>query len=366
MPTAVVEAQHTIRWDIERHPARHLLHELRPKLAGVLERVAVEFGGRGQDYAFVGNASEGINAVLSSLRFQPGDEILLLDHAYGAVKNAAAYVAKRWGATPVSVDIPFPPACDEDILDPIAAALSGRCKLAVLDHVTSDTALKLPIVEMIALCNRAGVPVLVDGAHAPGMLNLDIPSLGADWYVGNLHKWAFAPRACGILWTDPAHQAATHPPVMSWGYGESFFEEFVWTGTHDYSRYLAVPAAFDFMLELGAGKIRSYNHALVREGAALLAETFGLPYDMPADMTGAMTLAPLPAQMGVNGDDALTLQARLRDEFDVELKVVARDGRLWLRVSAQVYNDLTDFERAAAALKTIHGRHNDDRAKARE
>ncbi len=267
-PFKVLEAQQDIRLEIERQPARFMNVDLRPRLRLAADAVADTLGGEGADYVFVENASAAINAVLRGLDFDPDDEILYVSHAYGAVKKAVEYIAARTGARAIVATIPYPPQNIDEILTPLNNALSPRTKIAVLDHVTSETALVLPLKAMIDACRNANVPVLVDGAHAPAMIDLDIPAQGATWYVGNLHKWMFAPRGCGILWSAPEVQDATHPLTISWGYQKGYVEEFAWTGTHDFSRYLAVPAAIEFMHELGATEMRQHNHALVRAGAA--------------------------------------------------------------------------------------------------
>jgi isopenicillin-N epimerase len=356
-PYAVLDAQQAIRMEIECQPAKFMDVDLRPRLRQAADRVAQVLGGAGDDYVFIENASTGINAVLRGLDFEDGDEILYVSHAYGAVKKAIGYVASRTGAIPVAIEIPYPPKSDEEILTSLKAALSGNSKLAVLDHITSETALRLPIRRMIALCRAAGVPVLVDGAHAPAMSEIDIPTLGAAWYAGNLHKWMFAPRGCGFLWTDPGYQKTTHPLTISWGYQESYIEEFAWTGTHDFSRYLAVPAAVDFMQELGESRMRLHNDALVREGASFVADAFGLAYKVPDNMTGAMTLIPLLEGFGGNADEASALRAILRDEHNIELHIIALDDRIWGRVAAQVYNDMSDFEKLTDALETVSARN---------
>ncbi|MEP6505805.1 MAG: aminotransferase class V-fold PLP-dependent enzyme, partial [Betaproteobacteria bacterium] len=254
-PRAVLETQQEWQRRIEAQPASFLFRELtrmNPDMAGatrpLLRRVADEIGAfvgvRGDDLVFVDNASTGVNAVLRSIALAPDDEILILDQAYGAVAKAAGFVARLAGARVVTVETPFP--VDGDVTqacaDAVARAITPRTRIAVLDHISSETALTLPIVAMIERCRARGVPVLVDGAHAPGAIALDIAALGADWYVGNLHKWAFAPRACALLWVAPAQRASLHPPVISWGLDEGLTHEFDWTGTRDPSAVLAAPA----------------------------------------------------------------------------------------------------------------------------
>ena len=207
----------------------------------------------------------------------------MLDQAYGAVVEAAEFVARAAGAKVVVGDhaVPRARATRRDACaDAVERALTPRTRLAILDHVSSHTALTLPVAAMIARCRARGVPVLVDGAHAPGALALDIASLGADWYVGNLHKWAFAPRACGFLWVAPARRAALHPPVISWGLDVGLAQEFDWTGTRDPSAMLCAPAGIAFMRDvLGLDAMRAWNHDLVWRMAHALAARWGQPFD---------------------------------------------------------------------------------------
>lgn len=347
-PRTVMAAQNRIRDEIEAHPARFLLRELGPRLRRAADRVAGELGGQGEDWVFVENATTGVNAVLRSLELEPGDEVLVCDQTYGAVVRAARHVCARAGATLRQVTLPFPPESPDQVVEAVTSALSSRCRLAILDHITSETALILPIADLAAACRARGIPVLVDGAHAPGMLALDVPAIGADFYVGNLHKWAFAPRSCAVLWVAPRRQADLHPAVVSWGYEQGLTEEFDWTGTRDPSAALASGAAFDFIAGLDAAAMRRWNHALVRDGAALLGGAVA-----PEAMTGAMTLAPLPPSAGTQKAQGDALRARLLDEYRIEVPVVPVGDRLWLRLSAQVYNSLEDFERLRTALRAL-------------
>jgi len=348
-PNAVLAAQNDWRRRMEAHPARFMLRELKPALRDAADRAAALFGGRGQDYVFVENATTGVNAVLRSAELGPGDEVVVTDHTYGAVRNAAAYACRHAGATLVTAAIPFPIAGPDDAVSALRGMLGARTRLAILDHITSDTGLVLPLTAMIAACREVGARVLVDGAHAPGQIALDIPASGADWYAANLHKWHFAPRSCGLLWARPERQAELHPAVISWRLDEGFTAEFDWTGTRDPTPYLSFPAAADFMAGLGEEAVRAYNHALVREAAGLFARRFNGPV-APSEMSGSMALAPLPARLTADAATAAALRDRLLDDHDIEVPVVAWGDRLWARLSAQVYCDLEDFERLADAV----------------
>jgi isopenicillin-N epimerase len=360
-PLQVLERQREIQDEIEQQPARFLLRELSEAAAGgpravpprmrvAAGQVAAFLGARGEELAFVDNATTGVNAVLRAVTLGPGDEILLTDLGYGSVALAAGFVARERGASVRVVETPDPGSAPQAFVDAIAAALTPSTRLAIVDHVASDTALVLPVEEIAGRCQRAGVPLLVDGAHAPGMLALDLPAIGADWYVGNLHKWAWAPRSSGILWAAPGRAANLHAPVISWGLGRAWTAEFDWVGTRDPSPHLSAPAAIDLMREWGLEAIRSWNHELAWHGAHRLAGRWGTGFEVPRSMVGSMASVPLPERFGAAPEQAAALRDALLAEDRIEVQVFPRRGRLWVRVAAQIYNDDADFERLAEAV----------------
>ncbi|MFP6772283.1 MAG: aminotransferase class V-fold PLP-dependent enzyme [Alphaproteobacteria bacterium] len=349
-PGEVLAAQWEIKQRIEAHPARYMRRELKPALRAAADRVAAQLGGQGDDYVFTDNATTGINAVLRSIELAPGDEILVTDHTYGAVANAARYACEKAGATLVSVQIPFPIADDDAAASALESGLSPDTRLVILDHVTSETGILLPLRRLVALCHDAGARVLVDGAHAPGTVDLDIPSQGAEWYSANLHKWLFAPRGCGVLWADPRVQQELHPAVISWRLDEGFTAEFDWTGTRDPSPFLSVPAAFDFLQKIGGGSVPAYNHALAVDAAGLLADRFDGRMGAPGPMISAMGLAPLPENLAATLDEAEALRDHLMYKHYIEVPIIARAGRLWARLAGQVYCQMSDFEQLADAV----------------
>jgi isopenicillin-N epimerase len=360
-PRRVLAAQQALRDEIERQPSRFLLRELsetgftarreRPRVREAADAVAEFLGARGGDLVFVDNATSGINAVLRSFPFVAGDEILITDHVYGAVGNAARYVAGVHGATVRRVELPFPLRDPAAVTAAIATALGPRTKLVIADHITSESALVFPIGDVAAACHARGVPLLVDGAHAPGAIDLDIPAIGADWYTGNLHKWCWSPRSCAILWTAPEQQAETKPPVISWGYEQGYVVEFDWNGTKDPTPALTAPVAIALMREIGIEAVRRYNHTLAREGAHALAARWETPFETPESMIGTMATVALPAEMGRTKDQAVRLRAALHDEDGIEVQLHAWRERLWVRISGQIYNDMSDMERLAEAVQ---------------
>jgi isopenicillin-N epimerase len=367
-PRRVLQAQQALQRQIERHPARFMLRELARVDGGSnsghtppptrMRQAAAEVGaflglpaGAEGDLVFVDNASAGINAVLRSLALQPGDEIVLFDHAYGAVARTAAFVARGCGAVVKTLTLPFPLSDAGTCLELLAAGLSPRTRLVILDHISSETALILPLADMATLCRAQGVPVLADGAHAPGAVAVDIQALGVDWYTANLHKWAMAPRGCGVLWAAPQHRATLHPSIISWGLDQGWQQEFDWTGTRDPSPFLCAPEGLRFMHEvLGVDAMRRWNHALAWRAAQTLCERWGLRLATPESMIGCMATLPLPARLGNGTEAAGRLKDQLLFKHQIEVPVIARGECLWLRVSAQVYNDDSDIERLARAI----------------
>ena len=360
-PVRVLEAERAIRDEIEWRPAQFLLRELSavavglprakpPRMRAAAARVAAFLGAREPDLVFVENATTGVNAVLRSIDFRPGDEIVVTDLAYGAIAMGAAHAASRAGASVRTVETPPADRGAGAIADAIVAAVGPRTRLAIVDHVTSESALVLPLQEIAARVRAKGALVLADGAHALGMLPLQIESLGVDWYTGNLHKWAWSPRSAAILWAAPEHHAGLHPTVISWGLGDGIAAEFDWVGTRNPAAYLAAPVGIELMEEWGTDAVRAHNHALAWEAAVTLPRRWGTETPMDESMVGSMTTVPLPASFGSTGEDAARLRDALLFEDRIEVQIHAWRERLWTRVSTQVYNDASDLERLGAAV----------------
>ena len=359
-PRKVLAAQQAMRDEVERQPSRFLLREVYP-LVGVptanptrLRRAAAAvgafIGARGEDVVFVDNATAGVSVVLRSLAFEPGDEILVTNHSYPTTGRLAEFVAARSGARVRTVRVPYPRFDRAQLIEDIAEGISPRTRLAVIDHVTSESALVFPLMEIAARCRDRGVPILADAAHAPGMLPLDVPAIGVDWYAANLHKWAHAPRSCGILWARPDRQAGLHPPVISWGLDKGFTAEFDWVGTRDPTPWLAAPAGIAFLEELGLAAARQYNHDLAWRAATELTRRWGTTLERNEASVGSMVTISLPDPLGSTVDEAARLRDLLLDEDRIEIQTYAGHGRLWTRISAQVYNDWTDMERLGDAI----------------
>jgi isopenicillin-N epimerase len=347
-PRVVLAAAEAARQAMEADPTTFFRRDLPGLLREAAGRVAGFLGGRAEDWAFVENATAGLNAIIASLQLQPGDELICLSQVYGAVDNALRYHAERSGAGVIVVPMPVPFVDPEPLLDALVAAIGPRTRLACFDHITSAGATVLPVREMAALCRKHGVPVAIDGAHAPGQIELDVPALGVDWYVGNLHKWAFAAKGTGAIWCAPERQADLHPAAISHYLGQGFAAEFDYSGTRDNSAWLAAPAAIDYLASFGGEAVRAHNDALARDACDLLTEAWGTEPAAAPQFRAAMAAVRLPGGVGRDRTAARVLAQRLRDEYGITVAVTVLDGGVWVRVSAQVYNEIDDYRRLAA------------------
>lgn len=359
-PRRVLAAQRALQDEAERQPSRFMLRELtaivvgqpgpqRPRMRVAADAVAAFVGARGEDLVFVDNATTGANAVLRSCPLQPGDEVLVSDLGYGGITLAAAFAARERGASVQTVSVP-PPFTAGGIADAFESAVGPRTRLAIVDHIAAEAGIVLPLADIATRLRRKGVAVLGDGAHAPAGIPLDVPSLGVDWYVANLHKWAFVPRSSGFLWAARERQVGLHPAVISWGLDQGFTTEFDLVGTRDPSPHLAAPAALAFIDSFGLAAIQAWNHDLAWTGARMLAGRWGTPFDTPEPLVGSMATVMLPASLGATREDAARLRDALLFEDHIEVQVHASRGRLHTRVAAQIYNDMSDYERLAEAV----------------
>lgn len=345
-PRIVLAAARQWQERMEADPSTFFRRDLMGLVRQAAIRVAGFLGGHGEDWAFVENATAGLNAIIASLALAPGDDLVCLSQVYGAIGNALRYHAGRHGARIVTVEVPVPFGDPAPLLRDLKAALGPRTRLACFDHITSAGAVVLPVGAMAALCHERGVPVAIDGAHAPGQLALDVPALGVDWYVGNLHKWAFAAKGTAVIWCAREHQQALHPTAISHALGAGFAAEFDYAGTRDNAAWLAVPAALDYIDGFGHEAVRAHNAALAREAGAMLAEAWRSAPAAAPECCAAMASIRLPGRIG-DHEAAHRLALRLNAEHDITAGVTVLDGGLWIRVSAQIYNEIGDYARLA-------------------
>ncbi len=359
-PTAVLKLQTQLRDELEREPVDFLSRRLPGRLQEARTALANFVGANPADLAFVVNATMGVNAVLRSLSFAPGDELLTTSHVYAACHKTLRYVAHRTGARIVIASLPFPVADDEQILSAVLAAVTGRTKIALIDHITSPTALILPIERLVRELDQRGVDTLVDGAHVPGMIPLALDQIGAAYYTGNCHKWLCSPKGAAFLHVRRDRQEGLHPTVISHGYSSGFHAEFDWTGTAEPSAWLCVPEAIRCMGALLPGgwpALMAHNRATAIACRKLVQEAIGAKDAAPEHMLGSMAAVLLPK--GAKGSVA--------DNFDrdrVTTWIRERGIESWfhdeprplLRISAQIYNDAEQYRRLSVLLKeALHG-----------
>lgn len=366
-PTPVLEEQSRWRALLERDPVDFVLNQLEPELDRARSELAAFLGAFERDLVFVANTTTGVNAVLAGLSLSPGDEILVTDHTYSACRNAASHWSARAGARVVTAQVPFPLRDPSEVLSAVLAAVTPRTRLALIDHVTSPTALVMPVEELTTALGAQGVQVLVDGAHAPGMLPLALSSLGADYYVGNLHKWCCAPKGSAFLHVRDDRHGAVRPIVVSHGYASPrtdrsrLWLEFDWLGTHDPSAVLSVPAALRFLEQLEPGGIAplyARNTALARRARRCIADRLELSLPCPDEMVGAMAALPLPLPWRGALDAARAyaepLYSALRARgFQVPVSFWPAPPDQVLRISAHAYNRPDQYERLAQALAEL-------------
>jgi isopenicillin-N epimerase len=366
-PTAVLAEQDAWRARLEREPVRFMVSELEPALDGARAAVAGFVGADPRSLVFVCNATAGVNTVLASLSLRPGDEILITDHGYNACNNAARYWGGRAGANVAVAEVPVPVREPNDIVRAVLAGVTERTRVAIVDHVTSPTGMVFPVAELVRALRERGVLSLIDGAHAPGMLPLELGALGADYYVANLHKWCCTPKGCAILVARPEHHAALRPLVISHGANTrrtdrpKLWLEFDWVGTVEPSAILSAPRALEFLAGLlpgGFPALQAHNHELVCFARRLLLDAVGTEPLCPESMLGSLASVALPDAPQAAGYEASPFCEPLYSElgkrrFQVLCTFWHAAPRRVLRVTAQLYNDLGQYQRLAAALREL-------------
>lgn len=354
-PRPVFEAYQGWQNELERQPVEFLGRRVKGLLAEARAALAEFVGTAANNVVFVPNATTGVNAVARSLAFAPGDEVLATDLEYGAIDRTWGYYCERQGARYIRQPIALPVTTAEVFVEQLWAGVTERTRVIAISHITSSTALIFPIAEVCRRARAAGILTVIDGAHGPGQVDLALDDLGADFYVGNCHKWLCAPKGAGFLFARPERQSLLEPFVISWGYhaerpGPSLFiDHHEWTGTNDPAAYLAVPAAIAFQREHDWPRVRAACHLLAREARERIGALTGLPQIAPdsAEWWGQMCTLPLPPV------DAAALHDRLWEEYGVEVPVGARVGTGSLRVSIQAYNRREDVDRLVEGLEAL-------------
>ncbi len=345
--------------EMERNPVHFLGRRSGALLSQARQRLGTYLGASGDDLVFVPNATTGVNSVARSLNLQPGDEVLTTDHEYGACDATWELVCAKAGAfyRRVAVPLPFEP---ETWADRLLAAATSRTKLIFASHVTSTTALVFPVQQLCQRARDAGILTLIDGAHAPGQLTLDLTAIAADFYTGNCHKWMCAPKGSAFVHVRPEQQARMQATVVSWGYvagdgGHTGFDAYTgrstlerrlqWQGTRDLAAFLAVPAAIEFQARHDWPTLRARCHAMACETLDVVTRRNGLTAIAPSQALAQM--APIP----VRAADAEGLRAHLFEQHHIEVPVTQHGGQTFVRLSVQAYNTQADLDALTSALK---------------
>jgi len=356
-PKDVLDAQRHWQLEMERNPVAFLGRRSAALLRQAREALGAALGARADDLVFVPNATTGVNIVAQSLALQAGDEVLSTDLEYGACDAAWRHACSRNGAHYQRVAIPLPYERDA-VVGRLMAAVSPRTRLIYLSHISSATALTLPVADICAAARARGIATLIDGAHAPGQIDLDLQAIGADFYVGNCHKWLCAPKGSAFVHARPERQAMLDASVISWGYaegteGQAAFEAYLghtaferhmqWQGTRDLSAWLAVPEALRFQARFDWPAVRARCHELAVQAQAVLTQRHGLRPIAADEDWAQMVAIPVPAQ------DPQALQARLLNESRIEIPVTMHGGQVFVRLSVQGYNTPEDIAQLLAA-----------------
>ena len=347
-PLPVAEAAAALRAEVEADPTDLLARQWQDRLDEVRERVAGLLRAPEGELVFVPNATTGTATVLASFPFVAGDEVVITDHRYPAVASQTAVAVEHRGVTVREMPVPLDVAGVVDVVDRVMAGVTDRTKLIVVDHIASPTGFTFPVAELTRAAHDAGLPILVDAAHAPGQVDVDLSRLGPDFWVGNLHKWVCSPRAAAVLRVAPEWHDVVRPLVASHEYAEGLQPAFDWTGTLDPVPLLAIPAALKFWDNLGWDVVRRHQHRLASEGAAVVASALGTHVAIADEFTAAMRVVALPVRLDTVA--AADLVSRLTLKHRVTVHVTEHQDTSYVRICGQLYNRQSDYERLASAL----------------
>lgn len=365
-PRTVLEYQTQMRKRMERQPVQFFVRDLEKLLDNARSTLAKFIGADEEGLVFVPNATYGVNSVLRSLKFEPSDELLVTDNEYNACRNALNYAAQISNAQVVVAEVPFPLKSPDQVVDTVVGRITQRTKLLLIDHITSQTGLIFPIERIINEAKQRAVAVLVDGAHAPGMIKLNLKEIGADFYTGNCHKWLCAPKGSAFLYVSKEWRGKIRPLAISHGANSprtdrsKYLIEFDWTGTWDPSAYLSIPEAIRYVGSLMRGgwtEIMERNRNLAILAREHLCKELGIEEPAPRSMLGSLASLPLPdSNLKTRPTSPLyadPLQTLLWENYKIEVPVIPwhQKPKRLIRISAQLYNSLPQYEFLARSLK---------------
>ncbi len=363
-PLLILEKQTELRREMEAQAVKYFIRDLEPRWDEARMKTAKFLGSKTENLVFVKNTTMGVNTIFRSIQLGKGDEVVITSHEYGACVNAIKHYAQLKGFGVKMASVPFPIGKDDEVVSAVLKEITSKTKLVFIDHITSSTGMIFPVEKVIAECKEKNILVFIDGAHAPGMLDLKLDALGADYYVGNCHKWICSPKGSAIMYVSPEKQNEIQPLQISHNYDKSneWSKQFFWPGTDDYSAYLCVPDSIEFMGKLFSGgwkELRNHNRDLILAGRKLVADACGTLLLCPDNMIGAMAdILVGPASVPKSGFNHITeLQETLFSKYRIELPVFLfpwNEPNAYIRISAQAYNHISQYEYLAEALREIY------------
>jgi len=357
-PRPVFEVYQNWQRKLEHQPVRFLARDLFPRLEQARQVLASRLNAGPNDLVYIPNATFGVNLVARSLNLQPRDEILTTNQEYGACDNAWEFICRKTGVSYIHQPIFLPVTSSPRIIEEFWKGVTPRTKMIFISHITSQTALQMPVEVICEMARERGILTLVDGAHVPGQIPLNLTEIGADFYVGNCHKWLMSPKGAGFLHTRPEHQEGLDPLVVGWGWGEnspftsgsSYIDKLEWLGTKDPAAYLSVPAAIQFQKDHNWPQVRKRCHQLLRQTVQRACQITELPsvYPLGEDFYHQMAVIPLPSI-----EDLAGFKETLYQQYKIEIPTIEWQGRQFLRISVQGYNTEEDLEIFLGALEEL-------------
>lgn len=359
-PRPVFEVYQQWQRELENQPVEFLGRRAPELLAAARAALADYLGTQADNLVYVTNATSGLNIVARSLALGPGDEVLTSNHEYGALDRTWQFLSEEKGFSYRRVTVPIPVSTPDEFVDRFWAQISSQTRIIFLSHITSPTALTFPVAEICRLARQHGILTVIDGAHVPGQIPLNLTELGADFYSGNLHKWLCAPKGAAFLYANPAYQQLLKPLIVSWGFrpetpGPSAFIDLLeWSGTRDLAAFLSVPEAIRFQAQHNWADYQTRCHELAGQAAVEVCRIFGLSplSPIPSDWYGQMISAPLPEWVNV-----VEWKERLYAERKIEVPLLRWESHPLIRISFQAYNSPADLDALLSALDRLRDSH---------
>jgi isopenicillin-N epimerase len=354
-PRPVFEEYQRWQRELERQPVEFLGRRFNDLMRDARAALGDFVGADAEDVTYVTNATVGLNVVARSIQLHPGDEVLTTDHEYGALDRTWRFLCEKQGAKYIRQPVRVPIQSADEVIEAIWSGVTDRTRVLFISHITSPTAITLPIAPLIDRARQAGIISIVDGAHAIGQIDLNLRTLGADFYSSNCHKWLMAPKGSAFLYARKEMQPLVEPLVVSWGWqpekpgASKFIDEQEWQGTRDIAAYLTVPAAIQFQRDQQWSQVREQCHELVRYARESVSALTGLPPLTPDDAQWFTQLSALP----LPPCDLAVLKRRLYDEFKIEIPVINWNDRHFVRISIQGYNTSADVDALLQALRVL-------------